>query len=116
MLEENRCTESYTLDEVRDLLGSAQKLELDIIPLVQTFGHLEWILKLDKFRKYRQSDEHPQVVCLADESGIALVKEAIKQVVDVHKEFGVKFFHIGADEAFEVIVCLQSHLPLQNST
>lgn len=44
-----------------------------------------------------------QVICIGDEEGVGLVKEAIKQVIKVHEKYGVPFFHIGADEAFEVI-------------
>lgn len=65
--------------EVKEILSYAQKLELDIIPLVQTFGHLEWILKVAKFRKYRQNDMYPQVIylhnCLLYSLPIAFSKE-----------------------------------------
>lgn len=105
VLEENRATHAYSMEEVKQILEAARQLGLDIIPLVQTFGHLEWILKLEKFRKHRENDRYPQVVCLADDEGVALVKEALKQVIDVHKQFGIKFFHIGADEAFQFGVC-----------
>ncbi|KAK6018166.1 hypothetical protein OSTOST_16261, partial [Ostertagia ostertagi] len=71
------------MDEVRTILKKARSLNLDVIPLVQTFGHLEWILKLEQFRKYR---EERRVLCLGDEEGVAIVKDALKQVIDVHKE------------------------------
>lgn len=29
----------------------------------------------------------------------------LSQVAEVHKRFGMKFFHIGADEAFNIGVC-----------
>ncbi|KIH51528.1 hypothetical protein ANCDUO_18386, partial [Ancylostoma duodenale] len=48
------------------------------------------------------------VLCLGDEEGVAVVKDALKQVIDMHKEFGIKYFHIGADEAFEFGVCEKS--------
>uniref|UniRef100_A0A914RLY1 beta-N-acetylhexosaminidase n=1 Tax=Parascaris equorum TaxID=6256 RepID=A0A914RLY1_PAREQ len=105
IFEDIRASNGYTMAEVKEMLSHAQKLELDIIPLVQTFGHLEWILKVAKFRKYRQSDMYPQVICLADEEAVGLVTEAIRQVSDVHKQFGVKYFHVGADEAFEYGNC-----------
>ncbi|PIO67862.1 hypothetical protein TELCIR_10376 [Teladorsagia circumcincta] len=37
-----------------------RELNLEVIPLVQTFGHLEWILKYEEFRKYRDDDRYPQ--------------------------------------------------------
>lgn len=61
ILAENRNSDAYTVEEVRDLLKTAKSLNLDIIPLVPTFGHLEWILKVEKFRQYRQNDMFPQV-------------------------------------------------------
>ncbi|WKY09596.1 hypothetical protein Q1695_002170 [Nippostrongylus brasiliensis] len=103
-----RSSDAYSMSDVRTILKTAKSLNLDIIPLMQTFGHLEWILKLKQFRKYRENDAYPQVLCLGDEEGVALVKDALNQVIDVHKEFGIKYFHIGADEAFEFGVCEKS--------
>ncbi|KAK6014362.1 hypothetical protein OSTOST_20255, partial [Ostertagia ostertagi] len=42
------------------------------------------------------------VVCLGDQGAVNLIKQAIKQVVDVHLPYGIKHFHIGADEAFRI--------------
>lgn len=42
------------------------------------------------------------MLCLGDEEGVAIVKDAIRQIVEVHTPYGIPFFHIGADEAFEV--------------
>uniref|UniRef100_A0A0N5AQ48 beta-N-acetylhexosaminidase n=1 Tax=Syphacia muris TaxID=451379 RepID=A0A0N5AQ48_9BILA len=105
VLEENRATDAYSLEDVNKILKGASDIGLNVIPLVQTFGHLEWILKLDKFRKYRENDIFPQVICLADGEAVSLVKEAIKQVIEVHIRYGISFFHIGADEAFQYGVC-----------
>ncbi|KAK6014361.1 hypothetical protein OSTOST_20256, partial [Ostertagia ostertagi] len=44
-----------------------------------------------------------RVVCLGDQGAVNLIKQAIKQVVDVHLPYGIKHFHIGADEAFRSI-------------
>ncbi|EYB98903.1 hypothetical protein Y032_0127g1409 [Ancylostoma ceylanicum] len=107
-LEVARNTDAYSMDDVRAILSKAKSLDLDIIPLVQTFGHLEWFLKLEQFRKYRENDAYPQVLCLGDTEAVSIVKDALKQVIDVHKEFGIKYFHIGADEAFEFGVCKKS--------
>jgi hexosaminidase len=61
VLEVVRSGTAYTKDEVRRILQTAKDEKLDIIPLVQTFGHLEWILKYEQFAKYRQNKRYPQV-------------------------------------------------------
>ncbi|KAM3716901.1 Hexosaminidase [Dirofilaria immitis] len=106
-LADNRNSDAYTVEEVRDLLKTAKSLNLDVIPLVPTFGHLEWILKIEKFRQYRQNDMFPQVICLADNDGVSIVLEAIRQVIQFHLPFGITYFHIGADEAFQFGECLK---------
>ncbi|VDN94955.1 unnamed protein product [Brugia pahangi] len=107
ILAENRNSDAYTVEEVRDLLETAKSLNLDVIPLVPTFGHLEWILKVEKFRQYRQNDMFPQVICLADDDGVSVILDAIRQVVQFHQPFGITYFHIGADEAFQFGECLK---------
>ena len=47
---------------------AAKEHHMEIIPLIQTFGHLEWILKLDRFQSYRDDPRSPMVIspCLND--------------------------------------------------
>ena len=40
----------YTLQEVTDFVQFCQNLGLEVIPLVQTFGHLEYVLKVREAR------------------------------------------------------------------
>ncbi|UMM35808.1 hypothetical protein L5515_008263 [Caenorhabditis briggsae] len=107
-LEQFKNTDAYSDDDVDSILNEAKNLKLDVIPLVQTFGHLEWILKYEEMRKFRENDAYPQVLCLGNEEGVEYVKEMIRQVVKKHSKYGILFFHIGADEAFEFGVCQES--------
>ena len=47
-LEQFKNTDAYSEADVDIILNEAKTLKLDVIPLVQTFGHLEWILKYEE--------------------------------------------------------------------
>ena len=36
----------YSLEEVKDFVKFCESLNMEVIPLVQTFGHLEYVLKV----------------------------------------------------------------------
>jgi len=96
---------AYSLQDIETILQAAKAHHLDVIPLVQTFGHLEWILKLEEFKHLREDSRYPQVICFAAEESFTLIKDMVDQVASVHKKFGMKYFHMGADEAFQVGYC-----------
>ncbi|MFH4978579.1 hypothetical protein AB6A40_005288 [Gnathostoma spinigerum] len=100
-----RAANAYSQTDLRHILQLAVDNHLTVIPLVQTFGHLEWILKYEEYAKYREEMRYPQVICLADEGAVHIVEEAIRQVMQLHEDFSLTAFHIGADEAFQVGQC-----------
>lgn len=54
--------EHYTMEDVEFIKEQAAANNLYIIPLVQTYGHLEWILKVKSFEHLRDHPEYPQVM------------------------------------------------------
>jgi hexosaminidase len=66
---------------------------------------LEWILKLKEFAHLRDDPKFPQVICFGSADSWGLVTDMISQVADVHKKYGMHFFHMGADEVFQYGVC-----------
>lgn len=96
-----RSGQAYSDKDIRQIVVWAKEYGLEVIPLVQTFGHLEWILKHEKFAKYREVDRYAQVICLSNNDAVHLVKMAIDQVMAYHADTS-EFFHMGADEAFQV--------------
>jgi len=86
------------------MLDYAHQSGLEVIPLVQTFGHLEFILKLPEFRHFRELSAFPQEICPSNpDSFQILVRELIQQVMSVHQT--AKWLHIGCDEVFHLAVC-----------
>ena len=53
---------AYSQHDVQNINKWAAQNELMVIPLVQTFGHLEFILKLDEFKDLREVPLYPQSI------------------------------------------------------
>ncbi|XGW17657.1 hypothetical protein V3C99_002335 [Haemonchus contortus] len=96
---------AYSMENVEYILKEAKRHHLEVIPLVQTFGHLEWILKLEQFAHLREDVRFPQVICFPEPEAWNLITDMIDQVAEVHKKHGMPYFHMGADEAFQIGVC-----------
>uniref|UniRef100_A0A1I7X2D0 beta-N-acetylhexosaminidase n=1 Tax=Heterorhabditis bacteriophora TaxID=37862 RepID=A0A1I7X2D0_HETBA len=98
--------------QVENILKEAKRHHMEIIPLVQTFGHLEWFLKLGKFAHLREDSRFPQVICFPEAEAWQLITDMIDQVAAVHRKFDMPFFHMGADEVFQIGICNASRIEL----
>ncbi|CAM1307053.1 hex-4 (predicted) [Pycnogonum litorale] len=93
----------YSREDVSLILESAKKNDLEVIPLVQTFGHLEFALKLEEYKELRETPSVPQSLCPSNVRSLELVKEMIRQIMAVHKDS--RWIHIGCDEVFNLGQC-----------
>ena len=71
---------AYSQRDVANVLKWAAQNDLIVIPLVQTFGHLEFVLKLDEFKDLREVPIYPQSICPSQDKSWNLIKEMIDQV------------------------------------
>lgn len=71
---------AYTKREVKELYAAARKLNLEVIPLVQTFGHVEFALKNSEFAHLREVPDSPQALCPSLNSSMDLIQDMINQV------------------------------------
>lgn len=89
---------SLTPAEIRELVAYAKRYHIELVPEQQTFGHLHKALK---FEKYNELAEVPYGDVLSPQQ-----PGTYKIVADWYREldqlFPGKFFHIGADETFEL--------------
>ncbi|CAI5454859.1 unnamed protein product [Caenorhabditis angaria] len=96
---------AYTEENVIDILQHAQLLGLEVIPLVQSLAHMEWILKTEEYADLREDERYPMVACIGDQRSLKVVLDAVNQIISMHSKFSSKYIHIGADEAFQIGIC-----------
>jgi hypothetical protein len=107
---------AYSKDDIKLILKLAKDNNLTVMPLVQTYGHLEWVLKHKDFAHLRENPEFPQVIspCIPESYklilGISFLSlkacllyyylniDMIDQVIALHPD--VPYFHIGCDEVY----------------
>ena len=89
---------SLTPAEIRELVAYAKSYHIELVPEQQTFGHLHKALKLEK---YNPLAEVPYGDVLSPQQ-----EGTYKLIADWYREldalFPSQFFHIGADETFEL--------------
>ncbi|MDQ3179380.1 MAG: beta-N-acetylhexosaminidase, partial [Acidobacteriota bacterium] len=89
---------SFTPQELKEIVAYAKNYHVEIVPEQQTFGHMH---KVIKFEKYNRLAEVPYGDVITPQE-----EDSYKFVADLYKEidriFPSKFFHIGADETFEL--------------
>nr|CAD7399224.1 unnamed protein product [Timema cristinae] len=94
---------AYSGEEARQLLQLAGDSGLAVVPLVQTFGHLEFVLKHDEWRMLREVEAYPSSMCPSHPRALPLVMSLIKQIVEFHPD--IQYLHIGADEVWHMGLC-----------
>ncbi len=89
---------SFTPEELKKIVAYAKNYHVEIVPEQQTFGHLH---KVIKFEKYNALAETPygDVITPQEENSYKFVADLYKEIDQI---FPSKFFHIGADETFEL--------------
>ncbi|KAF9418532.1 hypothetical protein HW555_004681 [Spodoptera exigua] len=93
----------YSLAEVKHLLACIKELGMEPIQLVQTFGHMEFVLKHPAFRDLREIEQAPAVMCPTKLRSLQLVMAMVDQALEVQPD--ATFFHIGADEVWHAGIC-----------
>ena len=96
---------AYTRDEIKDFINYCHQLNIDVIPLQQSFGHVEYILRNSRYAGLREDKHDLSQVCPAQkELNAALFTRLFKDLAATH---GSPYIHIGCDETH-----LLGHCPL----
>ncbi|MGN6604736.1 MAG: beta-N-acetylhexosaminidase [Ginsengibacter sp.] len=89
---------AYTKEEIKSFISYCGKLGIDVIPLQQSFGHVEYILRHERYKDLREDQKDYSQVCPSEEEGDKkLFTDLFTEMAALHPS---KYFHIGGDETY----------------
>lgn len=93
----------FSLEAVRTLEKKAAELFIELIPLQQSFGHLEYVLKQPEYIALRELPESAGELCPSNNGSIRLVEELLKDMKDLFPRSS--YLHLGCDEVWSLGSC-----------
>jgi hexosaminidase len=100
---EFRNATAYSVSDVVQLCRTARERGVEVVPLVQTLGHMETFLSLPRYRQLREIDDLADTLHPLAEGAGDLIRGLIDDVLRLIPN--VRYFHLGGDEA----ITLGSH-------
>ena len=89
---------AYSREEVTDFIDYCNRLKIDVIPLQQSFGHVEYILRHPRYKDLREDQkDYSQVNPLKEDLNRELFTELYRDLISTHTS---KYIHIGGDETY----------------
>ncbi|GLV34793.1 uncharacterized protein CBL_09274 [Carabus blaptoides fortunei] len=103
----------YSIEDAKQILQIAADCGLTVIPLLQTFGHFEFVLKHEQWRCLREVEAYPSSMCPLKSGTMPLIRSLIKQIIAFHPD--IQYIHIGADEVWHLGLCPECSRKAQSS-
>lgn len=89
---------AYTREEIISFVSYCKSINIDVIPLQQSFGHVEYILRHYKYANLREDQkDYSQVNPLEEDLNSELFTSLYKDLISTHTS---PYIHIGGDETY----------------
>ena len=98
---------AYTKAEIINFVAFCDKLGVDLIPLQQSFGHVEYILRHYRYTALREDEKDLSQVCpLESVQDSLLFTDLYTELASTHHS---RYIHIGCDETHLLGYCPKCH-------
>ncbi len=96
---------AYTRDEIHSFIRYCKQLGIDVIPLQQCFGHVEYILRNERYSSLKEDRKDISQICpLKTEADSLLFSDLFADMGSSHNS---KYIHIGGDETYLLGHCAE---------
>ena len=95
--------QAFTPEQIDLLRRTAARLHIQIIPLVQTLGHLEFALRHEELADLRETPDGYTMMCPNNPKAVRFVQDLIEEMIEAHPD--AKIMHIGGDETSLLGAC-----------
>ncbi len=95
--------EAMSKDQFREILAYSESLGLQSIPLLQIFGHGEYVMLHKEYFHFREQPDFHDCYCTSNPEVRKFFKKWISEYLDLFGD--IKYFHLGGDEAYRFATC-----------
>ena len=94
---------AYSREDIQSFVSYCSSLGIDVIPLQNCFGHVEYILRHDRYSAIREDNKEISQVCpMKEQEAKAIFTEIFTEMAALHPS---QYFHIGGDETYLLGSC-----------
>jgi hexosaminidase len=93
--EIHHTTNGMEMADAKAVIAEARRQHVEIVPLINTFGHSEWLLENDAHRGLADDPEKPYAYDACSSDVLAICADIYREAVEL---FRPRFVHIGHDE------------------
>jgi len=90
-------TRLWSRATLQTFLREAKRHGIEVIPLQQCLGHLEYLLGWKRYRRFAEDRNYPSTIRVDAPQAVGLITDMLRQVLTAHPDS--RFIHLGMDEA-----------------
>jgi hypothetical protein len=89
--------------DIRALIKISKANYIKLIPVLQSFGHLDYALRHKTYSKIREVATAPEQLCPSNPESLDFFKSLAGEILEMHKDS--EYFHVGGDETRQLGFC-----------